>query len=143
MILFPGFEVRWFEVGDVVIHGVVGGSGPPPLLLHGYPQTHTMWNKVAARLAEHFTVVATDLRGYGGSSKPEGLPDHSNYSKRVMAEDQARVMHSLGFDRFRVADRSVGGARYRTDPNDVSPNRSGVRRGLLSLVLFDSTGAVH
>ena len=63
MTLFPGFEVRWFEVGDVVIQGVVGGSGPPLLLLHGYPQTHSIWHKVAVRLAEHFTVVATDLRG--------------------------------------------------------------------------------
>lgn len=109
MTLFPGFEARWFEVGDVVIHGVVGGSGPPLLLLHGYPQTHTIWHNVAARLAKHFTIVATDLRGYGGSSKPEGLPDHSNYSKRVMAEDQVQVMNSLGFDRFRVAGHDRGG----------------------------------
>ncbi len=109
MTLFPGFEDRWFEVGDVVIRGVVGGSGPPLLLLHGYPQTHAMWHKVAARLAGHFTVVATDLRGYGGSSKPEGLPDHSNYSKRVMALDQVRVMSSLGFERFRVVGHDRGG----------------------------------
>lgn len=109
MTLFPGFEVRWFEVGDVVIHGVVGGSGPPLLLLHGYPQTHSIWHQVAVRLAEHFTVVATDLRGYGGSSKPEGLTDHGNYSKRAMAEDQVRVMTSLGFDRFRVVGHDRGG----------------------------------
>ena len=68
---------------------VVGGSGPPLLLLHGYPQTHVMWHKVAPRLAEDFTVVASDLRGYGDSSKPPGDPDHANYSKRAMAQDQA------------------------------------------------------
>ncbi len=109
MTLFSGFERRWFEVGDVVIHGVVGGSGPPLLLLHGYPQTHAIWHHVAARLRDHFTVVATDLRGYGGSSKPPGLPDHSNYSKRAMAEDQVRVMASLGFERFQVAGHDRGG----------------------------------
>lgn len=93
----------------MVIHGVVGGSGPPLLLLHGYPQTHAMWHKVAARLQDKFTIVATDLRGYGASSKPAGLLDHSNYSKRVMAEDQVRVMNSLGFDRFRVVGHDRGG----------------------------------
>jgi haloacetate dehalogenase len=109
MTLFPGFEPRWFEVGEVVIYGVVGGSGPPLLLLHGYPQTHAIWHRVAARLRDHFTVVATDLRGYGASSKPVGLPDHSTYSKRAMADDQVRVMTSLGFDRFRVVGHDRGG----------------------------------
>lgn len=108
MTLFPGFEPRWFEVGDVVIHGMVGGSGPPLLLLHGYPQTHALWHRVAARLRDHFTIVATDLRGYGASSKPVGHPDHGNYSKRVMALDQVRVMTSLGFDRFRVVGHDRG-----------------------------------
>ncbi len=109
MSLFPGFEPRWFEVGETVIAGVVGGSGPPLLLLHGYPQTHAMWHRVAARLASRFTVVATDLRGYGKSSKPEGPPDHSAYSKRRMAEDQVRVMASLGFERFSVVGHDRGG----------------------------------
>ena len=108
MTLFPGFEPQWFEVGEVVIYGVVGGSGPPLLLLHGYPQTHAMWHRVAARLKEHFTIVATDLRGYGASSKPTGLLDHSNYSKRIMAADQVKVMNSLGFDRFRVVGHDRG-----------------------------------
>jgi haloacetate dehalogenase len=107
--LFPGFEPRWFDVGDVVIHGVVGGSGPPLLLLHGYPQTHAMWHKVAGRLAERFTVVATDLRGYGASGKPDGAADHQTYSKRAMALDQVRVMRELGFERFRVAGHDRGG----------------------------------
>ncbi|MGE0440289.1 MAG: alpha/beta fold hydrolase [Gemmatimonadales bacterium] len=109
MTLFPGFEVRWFDVGDVVIRGVIGGSGPPLLLLHGYPQTHAMWHRIAPALARDFTVVATDLRGYGASSKPEGPPDHSAYSKRAMAADQVRVMTSLGFSRFSVAGHDRGG----------------------------------
>ncbi|MBM4187599.1 MAG: alpha/beta hydrolase [Gemmatimonadetes bacterium] len=109
MSLFPGFEPRWFEVGEVVIHGVVGGSGPPVLLLHGYPQTHAIWHKVAPPLARRFTVVATDLRGYGASSKPVSTPDHAVYSKRAMAADQIRVMESLGFDRFAVAGHDRGG----------------------------------
>jgi haloacetate dehalogenase len=79
------------------------------LLLHGYPQTHAMWHKVAPRLAERFTVVATDLRGYGASGKPDGPPDHQAYSKRVMAQDQVRVMASLGFERFGVVGHDRGG----------------------------------
>lgn len=109
MNLFPGFEAQWFDVGSVVIHGVVGGSGPPLLLLHGYPQTHAMWHRVVPDLVRHFTVVATDLRGYGGSDKPEGAPNHADYSKRVMAADQVRVMASLGFERFKVVGHDRGG----------------------------------
>ncbi len=110
MTLFPGFEPRWFDVGDVVIHGLVGGSGPPLLLLHGYPQTHAMWHKVAPQLAEHFTVVATDLRGYGASGKPDGggSPEHWAYSKREMAADQVRVMGSLGYEKFDVVGHDRG-----------------------------------
>ena len=74
------------------------GSGPPLLLLHGNPLTHVSWHKIAPRLAEEFTVVATDLRGYGDSSKPPGGDDHAGYSFRAMAEDQLAVMRSLGFD---------------------------------------------
>src|ERR1051325_9856147 len=98
--LFPGFRRTRIPCGDVEIHTVAAGNGPPLLLLHGYPQTHAIWNKVAPRLAERYTVVATDLRGYGDSSKPKGLPDHSNYSKRVMARDQVETMRALGFDSF-------------------------------------------
>lgn len=107
-MLFPNFEPRWFDVGDVLIHGLVGGSGPPLLLLHGYPQTHVMWHRVAGELARRFTIVATDLRGYGQSGKPVSEPDHSTYSKRAMAADQVRVMESLGFDRFGVVGHDRG-----------------------------------
>jgi haloacetate dehalogenase len=107
--LFEGFERQRVETPDAEIELVRGGDGPPVLLLHGYPQTHAMWHLVAPRLAEGFTVVATDLRGYGDSSKPFGDEDHSTYSKRAMAADQASVMQSLGFDSFAVVGHDRGG----------------------------------
>lgn len=107
--MFEGFTERRFDCGDVKIHAVIGGQGPALLLLHGHPQTHVIWHKVAGALARHFTVVATDLRGYGDSDKPAGLPDHSNYSKRTMAADQMAVMRALGFERFRVLAHDRGG----------------------------------
>lgn len=88
---------------------VIGGSGPPVLLLHGYPQTHAMWHAVAPVLARDLTVVAADLRGYGDSSKPESGEDHAGYSKRAMAEDQVEVMAALGFDSFAVVGHDRGG----------------------------------
>ena len=92
----------------VSIHAVTMGQGAPLLLLHGHPETWMMWHKMAPRLARRFTLVAADLRGYGDSSKPEGLPDHSNYSKRVMAQDMIQVMKHLGFDRFHVMGHDRG-----------------------------------
>ena len=106
--LFPGFEARNVDTGGATIHLVRGGGGPPLLLLHGYPQTHAIWHRIAPRLAERFTVVAADLRGYGDSSKPRGLPDHSNYSKRAMAQDMVEAMAALGFDSFRVVGHDRG-----------------------------------
>src|SRR5690606_5875195 len=91
------------------IAAVVGGSGPPLLLLHGYPQTRACWRKIAPCLAERFTVVAADLRGYGASSKPLGGGDHSTYSKRAMAADQVALMRALGFERFRLVGHDRGG----------------------------------
>lgn len=85
--MFDGFIRKRILANGVEINLVQGGAGPPLLLLHGHPQTHAIWHKVAGALAERFTVVATDLRGYGDSGKPRWLPDHSNYSKRVMAQD--------------------------------------------------------
>src|SRR6266545_6920845 len=101
--MFEGFELAMIDVGAVVIRVRQGGSGPPLLLLHGHPQTHVMWHKVAPLLARDFTVVATDLRGYGDSSKPPTTPDHEPYSKRAMARDQIALMGRLGFERFAIA----------------------------------------
>lgn len=106
--MFEQYRTFTVSVDDVDIFGVRGGNGPPLLLLHGYPQTHVMWHKIAPDLAEHFTVVATDLRGYGQSSKPAPRPDHSNYSKRTMAADMVGVMNHLGFDRFAVLAHDRG-----------------------------------
>jgi haloacetate dehalogenase len=107
--LFPHFRALQVEIDPTVtINAIVSGSGPPLLLLHGHPQTHAIWHRVAPRLAEHFTVVACDLRGYGDSSKPQGAPDHANYSKRAMAADMVAVMQSLGFATFRVLAHDRG-----------------------------------
>ena len=107
--LFPHFRALQVEVEPTItINAIVGGSGPPLLLLHGHPQTHVIWHRVAPRLAKHFTVVACDLRGYGESSKPQGAPDHANYSKRAMAADMVAVMQSLGFATFRVLAHDRG-----------------------------------
>jgi len=108
--MFEGFRLFQCQGEDgTEIHGITGGSGPPLLLLHGHPQTHVIWHKVAGALARHFTVVATDLRGYGDSGKPPGRPDHGNYAKRVMALDQVRVMAALGFDSFLLVGHDRGG----------------------------------
>lgn len=109
MALFPGFESRRVRTAGAEVHLVAGGSGPPLLLLHGYPQTHAMWHKVAPRLAATHTVVCADLRGYGDSSKPAADQTHAAYSKRAMAQDMVEVMDALGFDRFGVAGHDRGG----------------------------------
>jgi len=107
--VFEGFELTTVDTGEATIRLRRGGSGPPLLLLHGHPQTHAMWNAVAPRLANDFTVVAADLRGYGGSSKPPTTPDHEPYSKRAMARDQVAMMEALGFERFNVCGHDRGG----------------------------------
>jgi haloacetate dehalogenase len=106
--LFPGFKGAKVQTTGATINVVVGGSGPPLLLLHGAPQTHAIWHKVAPDFAKEYTVVAADLRGYGDSSKPEGGANHSNYSKRAMALDQVEVMKHFGFDRFAVVGHDRG-----------------------------------
>ena len=106
--MFEGFERRKVETDGAAINLVIGGSGPPLLLLHGYPQSHVMWHKVAPLLAADFTVVAADLRGYGDSDKPAGDPEHFNYSKRAMAQDQVAAMARLGFDAFLLAGHDRG-----------------------------------
>jgi len=108
--LLPGFTSRDIETGGARIRLAAAGSGPPVLLLHGHPQTHLTWHKIAGGLVEAgHTVVATDLRGYGDSSKPPGGERHVDYSKREMARDQVEVMRSLGFDRFAVVGHDRGG----------------------------------
>ena len=108
-MLFEGFDSRTVAAEGAAIHLRLGGHGPPLLLLHGYPQTSAMWHKVAPGLAERFTVVAADLRGYGRSGKPPSDPGHLAYSKRVMARDMIEVMAALGFGAFGVAGHDRGG----------------------------------
>jgi haloacetate dehalogenase len=105
---FPSLEGRRIETSGASINLVTGGSGPPLLLLHGYPQTHLMWRKLAPRLAGEFTLVIPDLRGYGDSSKPPAGPGNANYAKRALAQDQIETMTALGFERFAVAGHDRG-----------------------------------
>lgn len=107
--MLDGFTRGRFDSGEALVNYVAAGDGPPLLLLHGYPQTHIMWRKLAPRLAEEFSVVAADLRGYGDSGKPATDDRHTPYSKRAMAVDLAGLMTSLGHERFRVAGHDRGG----------------------------------
>jgi haloacetate dehalogenase len=107
--MFEGYRVSEIDTGGATIHVRHGGNGPPLLLLHGHPQTHVMWHRIAPALAEQFTVVAPDLRGYGDSSKPPTSDTHEPYSKRAMAGDQVALMQSLGFEQFAVAGHDRGG----------------------------------
>jgi haloacetate dehalogenase len=112
-ITFPSFAPKNFNTesadGPIEISYLIGGNGPPLLLLHGFPQTKAIWSQVAPELAKHFTVVAADLRGYGASSMPYGQSDHSTYSKRSMAGDQHALMKSLGFNQFFLLGHDRGG----------------------------------
>ncbi|HEX9647634.1 MAG TPA: alpha/beta hydrolase [Alphaproteobacteria bacterium] len=105
---FESFEARRIAASGCEVNLVVGGSGPPLLLLHGYPQTHFMWHKVAPRLAEHYTVVASDLRGYGDSGRPADGDNHAGHCKRASAQDQVETMAALGFEQFMVAGHDRG-----------------------------------
>jgi haloacetate dehalogenase len=105
----PGFKTFRVPTSGAVVNGVIGGQGPPLLLLHGAPQSHITWRFVAPELAKSYTVVAADLRGYGDSSKPPDAGNHATYSKRAMALDQVEVMKSFGFERFRLVGQDRGG----------------------------------
>jgi haloacetate dehalogenase len=107
--MFEGFAARRVTTSGTEIFLFTGGSGPPLLLLHGYPQTHALWHRVAPALAERFTLVCPDLRGYGDSGKPPSDPEHLAYSKRASALDMVEVMAELGFARFMVAGHDRGG----------------------------------
>ena len=106
--MFEGFDQRSIETRETIINLRIGGSGPPLLLLHGYPQTHVMWHRVAPSLIEHFTVVCPDLRGYGDSGKPKSDPDHLVYSKQKMAGDMVDLMDALGFAHFMLCGHDRG-----------------------------------
>ena len=107
--MFEGFSIRELATERGAIHARIGGSGPPVLLLHGYPETHLMWHAAAPLLTDRFTVVATDLSGYGDSLRPAPAADHAPHSKRAMALDQIQAMAALGYERFAVAGHDRGG----------------------------------
>lgn len=107
--MLNGFAIRKIKTQETEIHLQMAGEGPALLLLHGYPQTHIIWHKIAPRLAKHFTVIMPDLRGYGDSGKPPSDADHMPYSKRKMALDQVEVMETLGFQKFSVVGHDRGG----------------------------------
>ena len=106
--MFDRFTSKQIQTRETTIHLVQGGDGDPILLLHGYPETHVCWHRVAPILAERFKVVCPDLRGYGDSAKPPSDPQHFAYSKRVMAQDQVEVMENLGFYKFAVVGHDRG-----------------------------------
>jgi haloacetate dehalogenase len=106
--MFEGFEDFEIKTSGTTIRGCRGGAGPPVLLLHGIPETHLMWHRIAPGLAKHFTVIATDLRGFGDSGKPPSYPDHSPYSMRELARDQVEVMAALGHPIFSVVGHDRG-----------------------------------
>ena len=141
--LFPGFRpARLRTADDVEIAFLVGGSGPPLLLLHGHPQTHVIWHRVALTLARSFTVVIADLRGYGDSSKPPGAADHVNYAKRAMAADMIAVMAGLGFERFDIMAHDRGA---RVAHRLAMDRPAAVRRLVLldiapTLAMYEQTG---
>jgi haloacetate dehalogenase len=107
--MFEDFETAVVDVGPTTIAFRRAGAGPPLLLLHGFPETHVMWRSVAPPLADEFTVVCADLRGYGGSGAPPSAPDHAPYSKTAMAGDMVALMERLGFDRFSIVGHHRGG----------------------------------
>ena len=128
--MFEGFERGSLDIDGTSIAFVKGGDGPPVLLLHGFPQSLAMWAHVAPQLAESFTVICADLRGYGDSSKPQCSADHTNYSFRAMALDQQKLMQRLGFDRFHGIGHDRGGRTLHRLALDAP-------HSLLSLTVMD------
>ena len=142
--MFDGFRHHRIDVSQsTTINLVVGGSGPPLLLLHGCPQTLVMWHKIAPVLVEEFTVVAADLRGYGDSSKPRGKADHANYSFRAMAQDQVDAMAALGHERFMVAghDRGARVVHRMALDHPATVRKAALLDILPTLTLYDEANA--
>lgn len=106
---FEPFKIRTSDDPVVEISGCKAGSGPPLLLVHGFPQTHLIWHKIVPELIKKYTVVLVDIRGYGASSKPKGSDDHHEYAKSAMAKDLAVVMKELGYDQYYVVGHDRGG----------------------------------
>ncbi|WP_235039080.1 alpha/beta fold hydrolase [Kibdelosporangium aridum] len=119
------FRTERIDVDGIMINCAVAGEGPPLLMLHGYPQTHLMWHHIAPPLAERFTVVLADLRGYGDSAKPEPTASSDNYAKRAMAADQVGLMARLGFDRFALVGHDRGAASRTASPWTSRPSSHG------------------
>lgn len=141
--LFPGFAHRSLPTdGGVEISFSTGGSGPPLLLLHGHPETRAIWHRVAPVLAQHFTLVLPDLRGYGDSSKPAGDDDHGNYAKRVMARDMLVLMGLLGFERFDVLahDRGARVAHRLAMDRPAAVHRLAILDIAPTLTMYEQTG---
>lgn len=139
--MFEGFAQRRIATSGAEIHAMVGGDGPPLLLLHGFPQSHVIWHRVAPRLAERFTVVAADLRGYGQSERVPGDPAHVRNCKRTVAQDQVEVMRALGFERFFVAghDRGARVAHRMALDHPERVERLAVLDILPTLAVFERT----
>jgi haloacetate dehalogenase len=141
MALLQGFEQGTIETSGATINYVAAGVGEPILLLHGYPETHVCWHRVAPELAKRYRVVCADLRGYGGSSKPEGLPDHSNYSKRAMGLDMVELMRTLGHHSFHLVGHDRGGrvAHRLTRDHETKVRTLTVLDVSPTLKMFEST----
>jgi len=141
MALFEGFEQGRVRTSGATINYVTAGAGEAVLLVHGYPETHVCWHRIAPELAKRYRVICADLRGYGDSSKPTGLPDHSNYSKRAMALDMVELMHQLGHETFHLVghDRGARVAHRLTRDHEARVRSLTVLDISPTLKMFEST----
>ena len=141
MALLPGFKHGTAKTSGATINYVAAGAGEPILLLHGYPETHVCWHRIAPELAKRYRVICADLRGYGDSSKPEGLPDHSNYSKRAMGLDMVELMRTLGHPSFHLVGHDRGGrvAHRLTRDDEAAVRTLTVLDVSPTLKMFEST----
>ena len=141
MALFEGFEQGRIRTSGATINYIASGAGEPVLLVHGYPETHVCWHRIAPELAKRYRVICADLRGYGDSSKPTGLSDHSNYSKRAMALDMVELMHQLDHETFHLVghDRGARVAHRLTRDHEARVRSLTVLDISPTLKMFEST----